>query len=808
MFQSKISPSETVYEEPTHQTPEEASAALRAFLGNFVDDLEKKFLGAPVVLVEATTGLGKSHQARLMIHDYLRKNPEKTVVVFVQTHRLGKEQLDAFNALESRFIVKHFLGTAQIDPESSDNRMCHRSEIVASLCANGISLKDLCAKPNDGLFCPHHIDNPETVSVCGYSRQSKQRANIWIMVHQMLFHQPPKCVGNVGLIVIDESFWQSGLSSSKITLAALEVQRKTTSVVKTAGLARKTTILGRAAASAIRTMPDGFIDTRKIFEALDSIWVKEGYGKKIANFSDICARGEWTVFSICLQPDMSIQELEKTADLLSQRSVLNLARFWQLLGASEHDATPLLVKNTMKTKDGPVQYVNLYWMETIARGWHVPTVTLDATPCEEVTRWLFPTSYYRRLEVEKFTCSMKHVSFTQVTDRKLSKQMMVLTDNAGGKKNRERKHNLVRLSALLQVLGTQGKTLLVTSKAIEEAIKDQLPENVDSLHYGALAGLDEFRNHQTIILAGRLELPLQLCEHTAGIIQKKMVTPVQGVWYGTTRLGIYTAEDMDICVDATRHDDPIAEEVRWAWNEGNLIQAIGRGRGIRRTANNPLNVFICANVPLPIKVDHAVKWNELVPCQIELNIALKGVECLSPMEMVRIDSGCYKDRNAARYALKKFRERYIDYPAHPAATVSPCPRGGENAYIDTLIGKFTPPSLNEGERGQKMRLFKLLLVVEFKRPISGANWCRAVIRPGHGYPSAKDCLEKVLGTVKDYRCISVLQSKPPSDLPKVQPGIVLFRVNDQWEEKEVESADCVGNVNGRMFYRTTRAGIS
>lgn len=695
MFQGKNSPPDTAYEEPTHQTPDEASAALRAFLDGFAanpwfteENFSGKIMKPRAVLIEASTGLGKSREGRLMISGYLRKNPGQTIVMFVPTHRLGKEQVDEFTGLGQGLVARRFLGTTQENPDSPDERMCLRSDIVASLCSNGISMRDLCAKPNLGLYCPHHVDNPEVVSVCGYSLQSKHRPDVWLIPHQLLFHKPPRCVGTVGLIVIDESFWQSALSHSRMTLSALEYERKDTSGAKSAGLAHKTTILGRAAAAAIRTMPDGFIDTRQIFGAMDGAWAARGYGKEIENFQDICIQGEWAAFSRSVRPDMSVEALEKTAESLQRQSVIDLNHFWHLLDSSDPGPTPFLVKNTAETKEGPVLYIDLYWVERLKNGWRLPTVLLDATPCKKITETFFPQSSYGQLELEKFTCPMTHTTITQVIDSKLPKAMMVPTDQAGGRKNLERKNNLARLAALVEVLANRGATLLVTSKAIEERIKGRLPDAVDVLHYGALSGLDEFRDHRVIILAGRLELPVRECEHQAGVFQKTAVEPAPGDWYDTKVVGIETTnKGLDIRVEATRHSNRIGEEIRWSWNEGQLLQALGRGRGVRRTVSNPLEIFICTNVPLPIQVDQVIKWCDLAPSKIEQDIARLGCSPMAYGEMVRVNPDRYKDRNAARYAVKKFNKRYADQPNQPAAS-SPSKSpdqsdesfGGENAY--------------------------------------------------------------------------------------------------------------------------------
>ena len=54
------------------------------------------------------------------------------------------------------------------------------------------------------------------------------------------------------------------------------------------------------------------------------------------------------------------------------------------------------------------------------------------------------------------------------------------------------------------------------------------------------------------------------------------------------------------------HADPIAEAVRWSICEGELIQAMGRGRGVNRTADTPLEIDLLTDVVLPVTVDALV----------------------------------------------------------------------------------------------------------------------------------------------------------------------------------------------------------
>ncbi len=72
-----------------------------------------------------------------------------------------------------------------------------------------LEVEQSCCKVRNGtelLLCPWFHD-------CGYQRQKPlaQAAQVIVCAHDSLFHMKPQAIGEVGLLVIDEAFWQSGL---------------------------------------------------------------------------------------------------------------------------------------------------------------------------------------------------------------------------------------------------------------------------------------------------------------------------------------------------------------------------------------------------------------------------------------------------------------------------------------------------------------------------------------------------------------------------------------------------------------------
>ncbi|MFL5332320.1 MAG: hypothetical protein ACJ8H8_03880, partial [Geminicoccaceae bacterium] len=63
-----------------------------------------------------------------------------------------------------------------------------------------------------------------------------------------------------------------------------------------------------------------------------------------------------------------------------------------------------------------------------------------------------------------------------------------------------------------------------------------------------------------------------------------------------------------VVVSGDRHPDPIVEALRHQACEAELMQCIGRVRGVNRTAENPVQIDVLSDVALDLTVDELVGW--------------------------------------------------------------------------------------------------------------------------------------------------------------------------------------------------------
>jgi len=158
-----------------------------------------------------------------------------------------------------------------------------------------------------------------------------------------------------------------------------------------------------------------------------------------------------------------------------------------------------------------------------------------------------------------------------------------------------------------------GRVLVICQLGLEESLTVLgLPTNVETAHFNALRGRDEWKNLDLLIVIGRTQPPpiaMELHAEALFHTECKSLGPdyYEEVWTpltGTPEL-----------VRSERHPDPLAEIMRWSACEAELIQSIGRGRGVNRTGSNPLQIDIINTVPLPgIKINEVVEWDDAQPC--------------------------------------------------------------------------------------------------------------------------------------------------------------------------------------------------
>jgi len=193
--------------------------------------------------------------------------------------------------------------------------------------------------------------------------------------------------------------------------------------------------------------------------------------------------------------------------------------------------------------------------------------------------------------------------------------------------------------------------LVVGQKAtIEQLQRLRLPDNVTTVHFNALSGLDRWRHVAGLIILGRTLPAPATVERLAAALSNRPplgMGKAAGWWYRRVERQIGLSDGEVRAVSGDAHDDPLAEAIRWTICEGELIQALGRGRGINRTAMDPLEIDLLTDVVLPIAVEQVLQWREIRPTRTDA-MAASGVVLDNAADMARAFPDLWSSHDAAR----------------------------------------------------------------------------------------------------------------------------------------------------------------
>jgi hypothetical protein len=70
--------------------------------------------------------------------------------------------------------------------------------------------------------------------------------------------------------------------------------------------------------------------------------------------------------------------------------------------------------------------------------------------------------------------------------------------------------------------------------------------------------------------------------------------------------------------------DELTDAMAWQICEAELLQNIGRARGVRRTKKNPVDVYLLNDIELPVREDVQITWRDFQPTPLDL-MAARGV---------------------------------------------------------------------------------------------------------------------------------------------------------------------------------------
>jgi putative DNA primase/helicase len=202
-----------------------------------------------------------------------------------------------------------------------------------------------------------------------------------------------------------------------------------------------------------------------------------------------------------------------------------------------------------------------------------------------------------------------------------------------------------------------GRVLAVCQFDVEKLLPGigPLPGNLEVAHHNAVAGKDLWADVAAVIVVGRTAPSPAAVERMAESLTGAAIPHITG-WYPKADAVREMADGTFLPAETDQHPNPIAEACRWSICERELVQIIGRARGVNRTPASPVDIILMVNTPLPVPVERLISASDLDPTPDDLMFAAGGVAFTNPTDAAATYPNLWATRNAAKHAFERAPE--------------------------------------------------------------------------------------------------------------------------------------------------------
>ena len=253
----------------------------------------------------------------------------------------------------------------------------------------------------------------------------------------------------------------------------------------------------------------------------------------------------------------------------------------------------------------------------------LPWLFLDGTMAETLTRYYLP----RFKLLATIEAGIPHTKVTHIV-RGWGRSNLIPHPKADGAENARRENFLAELCDFILQHGG-GDALVVTHQEIEHCFA-KLP-GVRTAHFNAIRGLDAFGSVKAVFVLGR-PLPSFDAHRSMALALTGDAIPEQTPH--TEARGLLMRDGSNQGINVRVYGHPILEAIRAAVTDGEVIQALHRARPVNRTADNPVNLFVLADVVTTLPVDRIVAWADVRLTPVE-RMAARGLVFESPTDAVK-----------------------------------------------------------------------------------------------------------------------------------------------------------------------------
>ncbi|MDP1627647.1 MULTISPECIES: hypothetical protein [Pseudomonadota] len=572
---------------------EEGTTALRDTIARYLDDPND-------MVVRITTGAGKTST---FVSELVRRGRSAgRGFIFVPNHKLATEVAGRFSEAKADLKVEVIKGRT---PEN-----CRAHEKVEAIAKAGMPVrKTACIKTTklaDGsveeIKCPFY----ESCKTDGYQAQFEREADIHILASSYLSVNLPEELPVPRWIMIDEAFYNHLIDVVEVTVPELF-----------GGPMRR---FGPAIFAALQERKDAlsaFVDTGGTEDDLSDL-LRYFYGQWQRQFNGV---------------DPSVEDTKVFAHLKPLNPAFHLVNALLRAIKAGQTSCPQIM---LKTREENVS-VTVSTKQILLR--QAPILNLDATADKEIMSRILPDHEFIRIDVKQ------NMYVTQVVDHRLSKASMTLDQRA--------EQTLARCQSVIDRHASMYQNaLIVTYKATRGRFK--VPEGWHIEHFGALRGLDQYKEVEAVFVFGNSRPNEHAIESQAVALASeseelnltgRLSEVVRGYRSRSVRKGVRTPV----------HPDPLVQALLEQVREGETMQAIGRARAVHGRAS-PVHIYLVSSIPVDVTVDRFLTLHELAAGGSKLEILagrFNGVIPLSPAWLAQRASDLFQNERQAKNWLSR-----------------------------------------------------------------------------------------------------------------------------------------------------------
>jgi hypothetical protein len=603
---------------------------------------------APRLQIKASAGIGKTS----IMADELAKRPELTtefhIHFYAPNHRFLSDVVPKLPHARIMYGRSH--------PMRTGTPMCQRHQAADRIARAGLPVFENICKREDGA-CPHFKS-------CAWIQQWQDHEP-GVRLFPLAYLNKPKALGlpEPDLVIIDESAVSALVGRPTEMSPCLLTQDRVSSRVAR-DRAQHTEILDTAerTAKAIRAIGLELKIAREQGLTVQNL-------REAAKAEDEEAKERLPKIGPCLDDN----EIIRRVDAFEKSEGSKVARLYRALADEldlERDQAHGVQFKTVPVEvqqgeDLVTERLDRVFVHSVRRPRISPDaglLLLDADANIEINRRLFG----ERLEAVNIRVR-RNAEVIQVTSTRLSKfRLLADTPDAIRKLDQIRK--------LADREAAEGRqVLIVTYKRVrclltgEDPTEDLSPCGqcgaASVIHFGALRGIDRYKDFDTVIVAGRQQQPPYAVEATARALFATDPEPLRwlepdeagDVRWSTEERGYTMKDGSRAGVEIERHPDDRVQRVLELTREAETAQAMDRLRLIHRTT--PARVYLLSNLPVDAEVDRLVTLSDLMrgPCRLE-QAASRGLAVpLSASELARCFPDLWRTPKAAECDLNTLK---------------------------------------------------------------------------------------------------------------------------------------------------------